>query len=83
MFLNYPNNPTAACAPLSFFEEAAAFAREHHILIAHDAAYSETYFGDPPPRITHPFFVPARMKAHTSLTSLLGSIIRRLSFISS
>lgn len=44
MFLNYPNNPTAACASLEFFERAIEFAREHHILIAQDAAYSEVYF---------------------------------------
>jgi LL-diaminopimelate aminotransferase len=51
MFLNYPNNPTGACAPRSFFEEAVAFAREYGILIAHDAAYSETYYAAPPPSI--------------------------------
>ena len=53
MYLNYPNNPTAACAPLSFFERAVAFARKHHLLIAQDAAYSELFF-DPnvkPPSI--------------------------------
>ena len=51
MHLNYPNNPTGAVAPLSFFERAVAFAREHDILIAHDAPYAELYFDDPPPSI--------------------------------
>jgi LL-diaminopimelate aminotransferase len=53
MYLNYPNNPTAACASRSFFEEAVAFAREYGILIAQDAAYSEMYFdrSSPPPSI--------------------------------
>jgi LL-diaminopimelate aminotransferase len=51
MYLNYPNNPTGACAPMSFYEEAVAFARQHQILIAHDAAYAETYFESPPPSI--------------------------------
>lgn len=51
LYLNYPNNPTGACAPCSFFEEAVAFAREYNILIAHDAAYSEMFYGDPPPSI--------------------------------
>lgn len=51
MWLNYPNNPTGAVAPLSFFEKAVAFAREHGILIAQDAPYGELYFGDPPPSI--------------------------------
>ncbi len=44
MFLNYPNNPTAAVAPLSFFEDVVAFAREYNILVCHDAAYSELAF---------------------------------------
>jgi len=41
LFINYPNNPTAAVADRSFFEEVVAFAWEHRIIIAHDAAYSE------------------------------------------
>ena len=50
MFLNYPNNPTAACAPKSFFEEAVKFAEKHGILICHDAAYTEIGFdGYQPP----------------------------------
>jgi LL-diaminopimelate aminotransferase len=44
MFLNYPNNPTAACAPKSLYEEAIALAKKHNIIICHDAAYSEVYF---------------------------------------
>ena len=51
MYLNYPNNPTGACAPLSFFEEAVAFAKAFDLLIVHDAAYSEMYFADPPPSL--------------------------------
>jgi len=48
IYLNYPNNPTAAAAPLEFYEEAVAWARKHNILIAQDAAYSEVYFEEPP-----------------------------------
>lgn len=44
MFLNYPNNPTGAIAPLSFFEEAVEFAKEHDVIIVHDNAYSEIAF---------------------------------------
>jgi len=44
MFLNYPNNPTAAVAPLSFFEEVVDFARKYNIVVCHDAAYSELAF---------------------------------------
>lgn len=49
MFFNYPNNPTGASAPPEFFERALAFARKHDILLAHDAAYNEMYFGDERP----------------------------------
>jgi LL-diaminopimelate aminotransferase len=41
LFLNYPNNPTAAVAPRTFFEEAVAFAHRHRLILCHDAAYSE------------------------------------------
>ncbi len=44
MFLNYPNNPTAATAEPAFFEEAVRFARRHRIAVCHDAAYSEIAF---------------------------------------
>ncbi|MFN2593872.1 MAG: LL-diaminopimelate aminotransferase [Actinomycetota bacterium] len=46
MWLNYPSNPTAACAELDLFERAVEFCREHDLLLAHDAAYTEiTYDG--------------------------------------
>lgn len=51
IYLNYPNNPTAAGATKEFFGEAVEWARKHDILIAQDAAYSEVYFEAPPPSI--------------------------------
>jgi succinyldiaminopimelate transaminase len=44
----YPNNPTGAEAPLSFYEELAARAREHGFLVCSDEAYSELWFDEPP-----------------------------------
>ena len=44
----YPNNPTGATAPLSFYEELAELAREHGFLLCSDEAYSEIWFGDEP-----------------------------------
>lgn len=41
MWLNYPNNPTAATADLGFFKEAVEFCLKHGIILAHDQAYSE------------------------------------------
>jgi succinyldiaminopimelate transaminase len=49
LWLNYPNNPTAATVPLEFLERAAALAREHDFVLASDEAYSEIYFGADPP----------------------------------
>ena len=49
LWLNYPNNPTAATAPLELYEQAAAIAREHDFVVASDEAYSEIYFGPDPP----------------------------------
>jgi len=49
LWLNYPNNPTAATAPPSLYEHAAALAREHGFVLASDEAYSEIYFGDGAP----------------------------------
>ena len=44
MFVNYPNNPTAACADRAFYKKLIAFAAEHNIIICHDAAYTEMYY---------------------------------------
>jgi LL-diaminopimelate aminotransferase len=44
LFINYPNNPTGAVVPDGFFEQVVAFAREHDILVVHDASYTETTF---------------------------------------
>ncbi len=46
LWLNYPNNPTAAIAGPDTFAQAVAFAKEHNLLLAHDAAYVDvTYDG--------------------------------------
>jgi LL-diaminopimelate aminotransferase len=44
LYLNYPNNPTGAIVPEGLFERAVEFAREHDVLIVHDASYTETTF---------------------------------------
>jgi LL-diaminopimelate aminotransferase len=46
LFINYPNNPTSATADGAFFKKVIAFAKKYNIIIAHDAAYSEIYFGE-------------------------------------
>ena len=50
MFLNSPNNPTAAVASREYFSQIVEFARQHGIIVCHDAAYSEIYYdGQRPP----------------------------------
>ncbi len=44
MWLNYPNNPTGAVAPLAFFEKAVDFCRRYDILLCHDAPYADVCF---------------------------------------
>lgn len=44
MVVSYPLNPVCVCAPDHFYEELIAFAKEHHIVIIHDNAYSDIIF---------------------------------------
>lgn len=44
MIVSYPNNPTTAMAPDSFYEDLIAFARKYEIIVLHDNAYSELVF---------------------------------------
>jgi L-glutamine---4-(methylsulfanyl)-2-oxobutanoate aminotransferase len=44
MFLNYPSNPTGACATSALFDEAISFAKKNNIVIAHDFAYGAIGF---------------------------------------
>jgi LL-diaminopimelate aminotransferase len=44
LWIGYPNNPTAAVAPLEFFRDVVDFAWEHGILVCHDNAYSEVAY---------------------------------------
>ncbi len=48
LWVNYPNNPTGATAPLAFFERLAKLAREHDFLVCSDEAYTELWFTEPP-----------------------------------
>lgn len=44
MMVSYPNNPTCAIAPPSFYRELIEFARTYDIMVLHDNAYSELTF---------------------------------------
>jgi aspartate/methionine/tyrosine aminotransferase len=47
-WINYPNNPTGAAAPIAFLERFADLSREHGFLLASDEAYTELWFDTPP-----------------------------------
>jgi LL-diaminopimelate aminotransferase len=52
MFINYPNNPTAAVCDKSFLKDVVSFAKKNNIIVCSDAAYSEIAFdGYRPPSI--------------------------------
>ncbi|MFN2466435.1 MAG: LL-diaminopimelate aminotransferase [Candidatus Dormibacteria bacterium] len=52
LWLNYPNNPTAATAPPAFFERALQFCRDNQVVLCHDFPYSEVAFrGYRPPSV--------------------------------
>ncbi|MDR2708498.1 MAG: LL-diaminopimelate aminotransferase [Elusimicrobiota bacterium] len=46
IFVNYPNNPTAAVAPKEFYLKLIDFAKKYNIVVASDAAYSEIYYDE-------------------------------------
>jgi succinyldiaminopimelate transaminase len=47
-WINYPNNPTGAVAPLAVLERLADLAVEHDFVLAADEAYTELWFDEPP-----------------------------------
>ena len=67
LVLNYPANPTAEVVDLDFYRDVVQFCRENDILIISDLAYSEIYFGDPPPSILQ---VPGAKEIAVEMTSL-------------
>jgi aminotransferase len=50
LYLNYPSNPVAACAPDGVFEEAIAWARERDAWVLHDFAYGDLVFDERRPQ---------------------------------
>jgi LL-diaminopimelate aminotransferase len=46
LWINYPNNPTAAIAEEDFFKRVVEFAVKHNVIVCHDAAYTEMGYDD-------------------------------------
>jgi LL-diaminopimelate aminotransferase len=70
IWLNYPNNPTAATAPRAFYEKAVAMAQKYGWVIANDLAYGEVYFEEAPRSILE---VPGAMDVAIEFHSLSKS----------
>jgi LL-diaminopimelate aminotransferase len=52
VYLNYPNNPTTAIAPMEYLRRVVRWCRDHDALLVYDNAYSELAFdGYVPPSI--------------------------------
>jgi LL-diaminopimelate aminotransferase len=68
LFINYPNNPTAAVADKAFFSTVVDFAQDNDIVVCHDAAYMElTYDGYVAPSFLS---VPGAMDVGIEINSL-------------
>src|SRR5438128_2263559 len=48
LVINYPNNPTGACATPEFFARVVEFAMKHNLVVIHDAAYAALVFEGKP-----------------------------------
>jgi LL-diaminopimelate aminotransferase len=70
IWLNYPNNPTAAAAPLSFYKTAVELAHKYNWVIANDLAYGEVYFEEAPHSILE---IPGAMDVAIEFHSLSKS----------
>jgi LL-diaminopimelate aminotransferase len=46
LWINYPNNPTAAVADQDFFKRVVDFANQYNVIVCHDAAYTEMGYDD-------------------------------------
>ena len=52
IWINYPNSPTGACAPLEYYSKLIAWAKKFGIIVAADeGCYIDLYFDEKPPSI--------------------------------
>ncbi len=81
LYLNYPNNPTGACATPSFFREVVEFARRNRVVVVHDAAYGAlVYDGKPLSFLSVPGAKEVGVEVH-SLSKSFNMTGWRLGFV--
>ena len=73
IWINSPNNPTGAAAPLAFYEQLAERCRRHGVVLASDEAYSEIYIGDDKPASVLELSDPTHILAFNSLSKRSAS----------
>ena len=81
VWANYPNNPTAATAPLGFYERLAELAAEHDFVLASDEAYSELWFDEPPPSALQVRGAGSRVAVFNSLSKRSSMTGYRSAFV--
>ena len=81
VWVNYPNNPTTAVAPLTWYSRLADLAERHDFILASDEAYSELYFEAPPPASALEVEDRSRFVVFNSLSKRSGMTGYRSGFI--
>jgi succinyldiaminopimelate transaminase len=81
VWVNYPNNPTGATAPLAFLRRLAELAAEHDFVLASDEAYSELWFDEPPPTALAVRDTGARVAVFNSLSKRSSMTGYRSAFV--
>ncbi|CEJ43636.1 LL-diaminopimelate aminotransferase [Umezakia ovalisporum] len=63
MVLSYPHNPTAAMAPLSFFQAAVAFCQQYDLVLVHDFPYVDLVFTETGDALSSQCLAPSVLQA--------------------
>jgi LL-diaminopimelate aminotransferase len=81
LVLNYPNNPTGASATPEFFASVVEFAKQHNLVVIHDAAYAALVFeGKPLSFLATPGAVDVGLELH-SMSKAFNMTGWRLGFV--
>ncbi len=81
LVINYPNNPTGASATPEFFALVVAFAKQHNLVVIHDAAYAALVFdGKPLSFLATPGAIDVGIELH-SMSKAFNMTGWRLGFV--
>jgi len=81
LWLNYPNNPTGASASPEFFASVVEFAKQHRLVVIHDAAYAALVFeGKPLSFLATPGAIDVGIELH-SMSKSFNMTGWRLGFV--